>query len=165
MRRSFLGRAIPATLTAVGVAVPSVSAGLVVLHAMVSGSAAKSALPASSSGTSVAAVVTPTPQPAATATPQPATVTTHSITGPVVDDQYGQVQATITVTGNKITNVSITAPEDNPRSAAINQQAVPLLQTETLQAQSANVDVISGATITSDAYIQSLQGALQAAGL
>jgi uncharacterized protein with FMN-binding domain len=75
------------------------------------------------------------------------------------------VQATITVTGKKITNVSITAPEDNPRSAGINQQAVPLLQSETLQAQSANVNLVSGATFTSDAYIQSLQGALQTAGL
>jgi uncharacterized protein with FMN-binding domain len=83
----------------------------------------------------------------------------------VVDDPFGTVQATITVTGSKITNVSITAPQDNPRSAFINQQAVPLLQQETLQAQSATIDLISGATITSEAYIQSLQIALQTAGL
>jgi uncharacterized protein with FMN-binding domain len=61
--------------------------------------------------------------------------------------------------------VSITAPENDPRSATINVQAVPLLRTETLQAQSANVDLISGATITSEAYVQSLRGALQTIGL
>ena len=135
------------------------------LHAMVSGSAAQSAAPASSSGTTVAAVGTPTTQPAATTRAPAGSVTTRTIAGPVVDDRYGQVQATITVTGNKITNVSITAPENDPKSAGINQQAVPLLRAETLQAQSANVNAISGATITSDAYTQSLQGALQTAGL
>lgn len=165
MRRSFLGRAIPATLTTVGVAVPSATAALVMLHAMISPSATQSAVPASSSGPSVAAAVPPTPRPGASASPPPTSVTTRTIAGPVISEQYGQVQATITVTGSTIADVSITAPQDNPRSAGINQQAVPLLRSETLQAQSATVNVISGATFTSDAYIQSLQGALQTAGL
>lgn len=163
MHRSFFGRAVPAALTTAGVAVPSLTAALVMLHAMVSGAAANSAVPASS--TTPSATATPTTQAQATATPRPTAGTTRSVAGPVVDDQFGQVQATITVTGSKITNVSIIAPQDNPRSANINQQAVPMLQQETLQAQSANVNVISGATITSEAYIQSLQGALQSAGL
>lgn len=165
MRRSFLGRVIPAAFTAIGVAIPSATAALVMLHTMISGSGTPAASPTSSSGTSVAAVVTPTPQPAATATSQSKAVTTRTIAGPVVSDPYGQVQATITVTGSKITNVSITAPENDPKSAGINQYAVPVLRTETLQAKSASVDLVSGATITSNAYIQSLQGALQTAGL
>jgi hypothetical protein len=56
--------------------------------------------------------------------------------------------------------VDISAPQNNPVSSSINGQAVPLLRQETLRAQSANVNMISGATITSQAYIQSLQAAL-----
>lgn len=181
MRRSFLGRVIPATLTTVGVAIPSTTAALVMLHAMTSGTSTQSTFSVSSSSgasTSSTPANTPTiatpkprstaiakPRPAAITTPKPTAVSTRTISGPVVSEQYGQVQATVTVTGKKITNVSITAPEDSPRSAGINQQAVPLLRSETLQAQSANVNLISGATFTSEAYIQSLQGALQTAGL
>jgi uncharacterized protein with FMN-binding domain len=80
--------------------------------------------------------------------------------GPVVTDPFGNVQATIAVVGKKITSVRISAPLGNPRSAGINQQAVPLLQSETLQAQSAQINGVSGATITSQAYAQSLQAAI-----
>jgi uncharacterized protein with FMN-binding domain len=83
--------------------------------------------------------------------------------GPVVNDPFGGVQATITVAGKKISNVVISTPQDNPRSAGINQQAVPLLQSETLQAQSAQISGVSGATLTSSAYAQSLQSALDQA--
>ncbi|HZU12534.1 MAG TPA: FMN-binding protein [Chloroflexota bacterium] len=170
MKRSFLGRAFPSALTAAGVAVPSATAGLVMLHAMLAGSAAPSASVSSSSGSSASptptgAPATPPTNPAATATPQPTVATTRTITGASVADRYGAVQATITVKGKKITGVSISAPEGDPRSASINQQAVPMLQSETLQAQSATINVISGATETSDAYIQSLQGALKNARL
>jgi len=69
------------------------------------------------------------------------------------------------VTGNKITNVIIAAPRDNPRSAYINSYAVPILVSETLQARSANIDAVSGATYTSESYISSLQAAPAAAHL
>jgi hypothetical protein len=85
--------------------------------------------------------------------------------GPVVQGFFGPVQAKLTVSSGKMTQVSITAPQDNPTSAYINSQAVPLLRSETLQAQSANINGISGATVTSDAYYQSLLGALKAAHL
>jgi uncharacterized protein with FMN-binding domain len=88
---------------------------------------------------------------------------TQTYQGPVVNQPYGGVQASITIAGKKISNVAISAPQDNPRSAAINQQAVPLLQSETLQAQSAQVNTVSGATFTSQAYAQSLQAALDQA--
>jgi uncharacterized protein with FMN-binding domain len=85
--------------------------------------------------------------------------------GSIVTEQYGAVQATIVTTNGKITNVLISAPQDNPRSAGINQQAVPILKSETLQAQSASINSVSGATFTSNAYIQSLQAALAKAHL
>src|SRR5947209_7748538 len=124
MRRSLLGRVVPATFTLAGVAVPSVTAASILLHAMTSSTTTPAALPPSSSGKSVAAVVTPTTQSSA-ANPAPTMVATGTVTGPAIDDPYGQVQATITVSGSKITNVSISAPESDPRSASINQQAVP----------------------------------------
>jgi uncharacterized protein with FMN-binding domain len=80
--------------------------------------------------------------------------------GPSVQDPYGVVQTSITISQGKITNVSITAPKDNAVSANINSQAIGYLRTETLNAQSANISAISGATATSQAFVQSLQGAL-----
>jgi hypothetical protein len=93
----------------------------------------------------------------------PSTSGTRTVQGPVVNDPFGGVQATVTLSGQKITNVSISAPMDNPRSAGINQQVVPYLVSETLQAQSAQINTVSGATWTSQAYMQSLQGALDQA--
>ena len=83
-----------------------------------------------------------------------------NFTGSAVNDPFGTVQTTITVSGGKITSVTASAPMGNQLSAAINQQAVPILRNETLQAQSASVNLVSGATLTSQAYIQSLQSAL-----
>jgi uncharacterized protein with FMN-binding domain len=88
-----------------------------------------------------------------------------TFSGPVVQGFFGPVQAVLTVSGGKITNVRITAPQDNPTSAYINSQVVPLLRSETIQAQSANINGISGASVTSQAYYQSLLGALKAANL
>jgi predicted ferric reductase/uncharacterized protein with FMN-binding domain len=99
-----------------------------------------------------------------TATPTPKTPN-GQYAGSIVTEQYGAVQATIVTTNGKISNVLITAPQDNPRSANINAQAVPILKSETLQAQSAAINSVSGATFTSNAYIQSLQSALAKAGL
>jgi uncharacterized protein with FMN-binding domain len=59
----------------------------------------------------------------------------------------------------------VSVSPDDQRSRSIDDQAAPLLKSETLQAQSVQINTISGATETSDGYIQSLQGALTAAGL
>ncbi len=86
--------------------------------------------------------------------------------GSAVETQYGTVQVRVAVTGTKITDVSflqLTSTDD--RSAYINSQAGPMLLQETLTAQSAKVDVISGATYTSEGYLQSLQSALDQAGI
>lgn len=105
------------------------------------------------------ATSTPAPQKRATSVPAVQSGPTQDV-GPVVTEQYGAVQATITVRNGRISDVAITAPQDNPRSASINSQAVPILRSETLTAQSATVNTVSGATFTSNAYVQSLQGAI-----
>lgn len=102
--------------------------------------------------------------PARVANARAAAVTTR-YKGPPVSMRWGPVQVTIKVRGKKIVNVSATAPTDRTRSAFINGQALPMLKQEVLQAQSATISSISGATMTSTAYIQSLQGALQKAHL
>lgn len=91
------------------------------------------------------------------------TATAQVFKGPFEDQRWGPVRATITVKHKKITKVSISVSPENPRSQFIDDQAVPLLKTETLQAQNATIDQISGATDTSDAYIQSLHAAVKKA--
>jgi uncharacterized protein with FMN-binding domain len=72
----------------------------------------------------------------------------------------------ITVQSGKITKVTILQqPNGNRRDAEINDQAVPILIDETIQAQSANIDMVSGATVTSEGYVESLQAALDEAGI
>lgn len=85
-------------------------------------------------------------------------------TGQAVDTRYGPVQVAITVSGGKITKVTVPEyPQNDPRDQQINSQAIPMLVSETTQAQSANINMISGATYTSQGYLQSLQSALDQA--
>ena len=89
-----------------------------------------------------------------------------TVTGPSVDTQWGPVQVQITVDNGSVTDVSVVDyPSGNGRDQQINARALPILVSETLDAQSANIDMVSGATVTSDGYIESLQGALDQAGL
>jgi len=75
------------------------------------------------------------------------------------------VQVEITTQGSKVTAVDVVEyPTQNPRDQEINAQALPILVQETLDAQSADIDMVSGATVTSDGYVQSLQAALDQAG-
>ena len=70
------------------------------------------------------------------------------------------------VAGTRITNVALKQlTAFDPHSQDINSMAAPVLLQETLKAQSAHIDTVSGATYTSDGYEQSLQGALDAAGI
>ncbi|AXJ09146.1 FMN-binding protein [Arthrobacter sp. PM3] len=86
--------------------------------------------------------------------------------GSVVQTRFGSVQVRITVQGGKITDVTALQLTDAERkSVQISNRAAPLLRNEVLQAQSADVQTISGATVTSDAYLSSLQAALDAANL
>jgi uncharacterized protein with FMN-binding domain len=95
---------------------------------------------------------------------QPTTYKDGTYTGSVADAYYGNVQVQVTVSGGKITNVKfLQYPNTHSTSVMINQQAMPYLQQEAVQAQSANVQIISGATFTSQAFQQSLQSALNQA--
>ncbi|MDR6620183.1 FMN-binding protein [Sinomonas atrocyanea] len=86
--------------------------------------------------------------------------------GQAVSTRYGDVQVQITVQNGKITDVTALHLTDaEMRSQMISANAAPILRSEVLQAQSANIQTVSGATITSDAYLQSLQAALDAAHL
>lgn len=85
-------------------------------------------------------------------------------TGQPADAFYGLINVAVTISGGKITAVNfLQYPNDNPNSIEINDQAMPYLQQETIQAQSANVNIISGATDTSQAFVQSLSSALSQA--
>lgn len=86
--------------------------------------------------------------------------------GSVVQTRFGSVQVQITVQAGKITDVTALQLTDAERkSVQISNRAAPILRDEVLQSQSADVQTISGATVTSDAYLNSLQAALDAANL
>ncbi len=119
------------------------------------------------------------PQPAPSATPAPTVVPPTAapapavaqgqykdgtFTGQPVDAFYGQVQVQAVVKNGKLTDVQFTQyPNDRRTSVRINSIAMPYLTQEAVQAQSANVDIISGATLTSQAFAESLQTALDSA--
>ncbi len=87
-----------------------------------------------------------------------------TFTGTVADAYYGNVQVQATIKNGKITDVEfLQYPNDNPNSQSINSQATPYLKQEAIQSQSAQVNVISGATLTSQAFTQSLSSALSQA--
>ncbi len=88
-----------------------------------------------------------------------------TFTGTAIETRYGTMQVAVVISGGKITDVKVLQYTDREgRSAEISNRADPLLRTEVLQAQSANVSTIGGATYTSDGYLQSLQSALDQAG-
>lgn len=85
-------------------------------------------------------------------------------TGPTADAYYGIIQIQALVQGGQLTALKVLKyPSDRRTSININRQALPMLRDEAISAQSANVDIISGATLTSRAFIQSLRGALKKA--
>ncbi|MDA8266935.1 MAG: FMN-binding protein [Actinomycetota bacterium] len=97
------------------------------------------------------------------ASPPPAktTPTTTKLTGKVEQFGYGQLAVTVTLTGTRITDVAVSSLQViDPTSQYIEQQAVPYLKREVLQAQSANIQGVSGASYTAQAYALSLQSAL-----
>jgi uncharacterized protein with FMN-binding domain len=82
-------------------------------------------------------------------------------TGSVDNAFYGNVQVSATIAGGKITAVNfLQYPDENPNSIYVNTTAIPYLKQEAIKAQSSNVSVVSGATFTSQAFMQSLANAL-----
>jgi uncharacterized protein with FMN-binding domain len=130
---------------------PSVSA--MPSQPMASGAGSSSASPAASKKASAASK-------AGASSPASA----RTVTGTVANTQYGPMQVQLTLNGTKITKVTVLQrTNDGAESDEIDGNAIPKLTSETLAAQSAHIDAVSGATYTSSGYIQSLQSALDQA--
>lgn len=117
-----------------------------------------------------AAVSTPTPSTTTitsdATTTKKKTAAKTTVTGDAVDTRYGPVQVQVTVSNGKVVSAqSVVYPTQDPRDAQINAYAIPALNQEATQAGSASIDMVSGATYTSQGYIQSLQSALDKAGV
>ena len=105
------------------------------------------------------------PPPTATPTPKPrGQYKDGSYTGSVQDAFYGNIQVQAVISSGKISNVNfLQFPNDNRTSQYINSQADPMLAQEAIQKQSANVDIVSGASASSQAFQASLADALSQA--
>ena len=89
-----------------------------------------------------------------------------TVTGPTVNTRWGPVQVQLGVAAGAITDVSVLQyPSGNSTDEQINGYALPILVQDTLAAQGSGVHMVSGATVTSTGYLESLQGALDQAGL
>lgn len=139
------------------------------VEAQISGLA--SSLPAQSPSPGQVApspTVSPSPVPAGQpgASPSPSPSPTGAADGTFMGadfpNRFGDVQVRVVISGGRITDVQpVQMPVDRTRSAYISQVAGPMLRSEVLQAQSAQIDIISGATYTSESYAQSVESALQ----
>lgn len=87
-----------------------------------------------------------------------------SYTGPAMDAYYGMLRVRVDVQGGRISAIHVLEyPSDNPTSRNINSQALPMLESEVIQAQNVFVYMISGATLSSNAFLRSTYYALQQA--
>ncbi len=120
----------------------------------------------STNNTSPMTVASRTSSPSSSSTGSSGTTASKTYTGSVAQTRWGPVQVEITVQDGRITAATVLQqPNGNPRDTEINDYALPILIQDTLSAQSANIDMVSGATVTSDGYVQSLQAALDEAGM
>jgi uncharacterized protein with FMN-binding domain len=105
------------------------------------------------------------PNPTASSSATSGTTTSKSTVGTAIQTRYGIVQVKVVTSGHSITSVSfVQLTAFDHRSQQINSGAAPTLLNQTLKAQSAKIDGVSGATYTTDGYRQSLQSALDKAG-
>jgi len=115
-------------------------------------------------------VTTTAPTTAAASTPSSSSTSTTAgtvtVTGSSYQTRYGPVAVQITVAGGKVTAAeAVTYPTQSGRDRQINARAIPVLNAEAVAAQTAKIQMVSGATYTSSGYIDSLQSALDKAGL
>ena len=146
------------------------------------GGSALSGSNGSGNSTSATTPAAPSPSAPATSTPSAGTSTTTTtktttaktssgaksgtFTGASEDTRYGAVQVAAVISGGKLTDVTVLqVPDNGGYEDQIVSIAVPELKSEALSAQSANIQVVSGATYTSQGYAESLQSALDQAGL
>jgi uncharacterized protein with FMN-binding domain len=113
-----------------------------------------------SAESSTVQATTPAPSTSSSSSSSSGSSGTNVVTTTTVDTEKGPVQLQVTFSGTKITAVKMLQQPNHPQTTA----AVPKLVAETLEAQSADIDTVSGATITSDAYKESLQAAIDAKG-
>jgi uncharacterized protein with FMN-binding domain len=148
--------------------------GVLVFHTKPS-TVSIASIPAAGAAAAASPAATATPQgssgsaapPRSGSTSRPASTGTRTAVGPSVNYSWGVLSVSVTVSGTKITKVGIASLDDggNPRSQYIDQQSIPMLEQQAMQAQSANIQGVSGASYTSSGFQQSLQGALQKLGL
>jgi len=146
----------------------STLSGLVMVfsyHTSTNSSAAVAAAGTTSSGTT-SGTTSATTSGGTTSGGTTATGSSGTYTGDAVQTRWGIVQVQVTVANGKITkSEAVQYPNQNPRDQEINAYAVPQLNSEVVAQQSASIDSVSGATVTSNGYTTSLQSALDQAHL
>jgi len=128
--------------------------------------ATKTATPTTAATGAAQATATSTPD--ATATQGTSTAATAqyadgTYTGATEDEPWGTFQVQVTISGGQISDVSVVSEPNDGHSSRINSIAVPILTQSAIAAQSASIDLVSGATWTSESYTTSLQAALDQA--
>ena len=124
---------------------------------------ASTVAPSADAGSSTS---TPAPTPSASSSETTTSTVSGTFTGTSVHTRFGDVQVQITVQDGVLSDVTaLQLTDQDSRSVSISNRAAPILRQEVLAAQSANVHSVSGATYTSNAYLSSLQSALDQAGL
>ncbi|HSL36257.1 MAG TPA: FMN-binding protein [Arthrobacter sp.] len=152
--------AVSAALASAGILLVGWQSGA---HVADTGSTAAATSAATSSGTSSGAS---SGSAAGGGTAGTAAQAAGTYAGSVVQTRFGAVQVQITVKAGAVTDVTaLQLTDDDRKSVQISNRAAPLLRAAVIKAQSAQVQTISGATVTSDAYLSSLQAALDAANL
>ena len=142
---------------------PPAAIGAASTSSATSSSSATSGIGTSSSGSTASA---PGSSGSASSASSGTSATSTTVTGSAADTRFGPVQVQLTVKNGKITNVTVVEyPNNNGRDQEINANALPILINETLSAQNASIDMVGGATYTSEGYLTSLQSALDQAGL
>ena len=130
-----------------------------------SASGTSNSVSSATSSNSTSTTDTSATAPAATTAPVASGPADGTYDGSVVNTRFGTVQVQAVISGGKITDViAVKLTDADRKSIQISQQVAPMVRSEVLTAQSAHVANISGGTYTTQAYLQSLQSALDAAG-
>jgi uncharacterized protein with FMN-binding domain len=152
----------------IALVIASTVAGLVLLFSYRTslGGAVPSAAPTGAAAPGVVPETATAPSPSTSGGTHASRPETLTVNGTVAQTRWGPVQIQLRITGGRIVAVQVLQrPNGNSRDDEINGYALPQLRAEVLSAQSAAIDAVSGATVTSDGYIESLQAALDAAHL
>jgi len=132
--------------------------------AAIGGTSGQASAPAAAPSASDSSSASSSPK--ASSSPSSVAGAAKTVTGAVTDTIYGPVEVQITVKNGKVTAAqAVQYPQESPRDQEINSYAIPVLNQEAVSAGSAQIDGVSGATYTSGGYVNSLQSALDKAGI